>query len=189
MPNTASSASEEHGSSKRSDSVTGSRIALPLEESFTKEELQEFHELFSMFDADGSGAIGSEELKQAMMSICGQQTTDGEIDDLIREVDEDGNGEIDFEEFCHCIKRSQNIAESTNKEVIRQCFEVFDQDENGVITLNEFKYIAKEIGDFTDDLAEQVFSELDISSNGYLTPDQFAAIVEDYLLSDSLRSA
>lgn len=86
MPNTASSASEEHGSSKRSDSVTGSRIALPLEESFTKEELQEFHELFSMFDADGSGAIGSEELKQAMMSICGQQTTDGEIDDLIREV-------------------------------------------------------------------------------------------------------
>lgn len=45
--------------------------------------------------------------------------------------------------------------------------------------------MAKEVGDFSDELAELVFHELDISSIGHLTADQFAAIVEDYLLSDN----
>lgn len=103
-------------------------------------------------------------------------------------VDEDGNGEIDFAEFCDCMKKSQNLAKSTNEEVIKQCFEIFDQDHNGMITENEFKYIAKEVGDFSDELAVHVFNELDISSNGYLSADQFAAIVEDYLLSDPYRN-
>lgn len=52
---------------------------------FTKEELDEFHQLFSMFDTDGSGAIGSQELKEAIMSI-GLQVNDAEIDRLIKEV-------------------------------------------------------------------------------------------------------
>lgn len=52
---------------------------------FSKEELAEFHQLFSMFDTDGSGAIGSEELKEAIMSI-GLQANDTEIDNLIKEV-------------------------------------------------------------------------------------------------------
>lgn len=55
------------------------------------------------------------------------------------QVDEDSNGEIDFEEFCRCMKRSHNIFKSTAKdEMVRQCFDIFDQDGNGVITRNEF---------------------------------------------------
>ena len=38
-----------------------------------------------MFDTDGSGAIGSEELKGAMQSI-GLEADDDEIERLIREV-------------------------------------------------------------------------------------------------------
>lgn len=38
-----------------------------------------------MFDTDGSGAIGNEELKQAMLSI-GISANEAEIDDVIKEV-------------------------------------------------------------------------------------------------------
>ena len=85
------------------------------------------------------------------------------------------------------MQKSQNLARTTNDEIARQCFEIFDQDKNGVITENEFKYIAKEIGGFSDELAEHVFHELDISSNGHLSADQFAAIVEDYLTIDHYK--
>ncbi|CAB3399711.1 unnamed protein product [Caenorhabditis bovis] len=153
---------------------------------YTRKELKEYRQLFNMFDTDGSGAIGNEELKQAMISI-GLHANKAEIDNVIKEVDADGNGEIDFEEFCACMKKSQNIVKSTNEELIRECFEIFDQDRNGIITENEFKYIAKEFGDFDDELAEKVFRELDVSANGHLSADQFATIVEDYLLSDPIR--
>lgn len=36
------------------------------------------------------------------------------------------------------MKKSQNLVKTSNEEIIRQCFEVFDQDENGLITQNEF---------------------------------------------------
>ncbi|VDM46471.1 unnamed protein product [Toxocara canis] len=151
---------------------------------YTKSEVQEYKQLFSMFDTDGSGAIGNDELKQAMMSI-GLHTNDQEIDNLICEVDEDGNGEIDFAEFCACMKKSQSLVKTSNEEIVRQCFEIFDQDGNGVITESEFKYVAKEIGGFDEKLAESVFNELDISSNGHLTAEQFATVVDDYLLSNN----
>jgi Ca2+-binding EF-hand superfamily protein len=38
-----------------------------------------------MFDTDGSGALGNDELKEAMIGI-GLQASDEEIDELIREV-------------------------------------------------------------------------------------------------------
>ncbi|KAI1723173.1 EF hand domain-containing protein [Ditylenchus destructor] len=163
----------------------GGTLSERLEKSFTKEELRDYQQMFEMFDTDGSGALGNEELKEAIISI-GLQANDSEIDEIIREVDEDGNGEIDFEEFCHCMKKSQNlVTRASNEEIARQCFEVFDQDGNGLITENEFVYVAKEVGGFSQELAEFVFHELDISSNGHLSADQFSAIVEDYLLSDN----
>ncbi|CAD5207897.1 unnamed protein product [Bursaphelenchus okinawaensis] len=149
-------------------------------------EMDEYRQLFDMFDADGSGAIGNEELKEAILSL-GQNISDHEIEALIKEVDEDGNGEIDFDEFCRCMRMSQKRSLASNEEFVKQCFSVFDQDGNGVITKNEFKYIAKEIGGFSDDLAEHIFQELDVSSNGHLSADQFAAIVEDYMLNDQGR--
>ncbi|KAK5972314.1 EF hand [Trichostrongylus colubriformis] len=153
---------------------------------YTRKELKEYKQLFNMFDTDGSGAIGNEELKQAMFSI-GMHANEAEIDNLIKEVDADGNGEIDFEEFCACMKKSQSIVKSTKEELIRECFDIFDQDHNGIITESEFKYIAKEYGDFSEELAEKVFRELDVSANGHLSADQFATVVEDYLLYDTNR--
>lgn len=125
-----------------SNSDENSRATTPnnydfLNENYTKNEIEDYRQLFCMFDTDGSGAIGNSELKEAILSI-GLQASDQDIDALIREVDEDGNGEIDFAEFCHCMKKSQSLVKSTNEELIKQCFNVFDQDGNGVITANEF---------------------------------------------------
>lgn len=55
---------------------------------------QEIREIFNVFDRDGSGTINSSELRHVMKAI-GENLTDDEIDDLIREADVDGNGTID----------------------------------------------------------------------------------------------
>ncbi|OJD34143.1 calmodulin [Diplodia corticola] len=65
---------------------------------------QEIREIFNVFDRDGSGTINSSELRHVMKAI-GENLTDDEIDDLIREADVDGNGTIDYEEFARFFKK------------------------------------------------------------------------------------
>jgi len=53
----------------------------------------EFKEAFSLFDKDGDGTITTKELGTVMRSL-GQNPTDGELQDMINEVDADGNDHI-----------------------------------------------------------------------------------------------
>ena len=51
--------------------------------------LTEFREAFSLFDKNGDGSISSKELGIVMRSL-GQNPTDDELQDMINEVDFDG---------------------------------------------------------------------------------------------------
>ena len=53
---------------------------------------------FEVFDRDGSGTISADEMRHVMKSI-GEELTDAEIEEMIREADTDGNGSIDCEFF------------------------------------------------------------------------------------------
>lgn len=52
--------------------------------------LLELREAFSLFDKDGSGTISNDELEVVMKSL-GQNPTQGELKQMIQEVDVDGN--------------------------------------------------------------------------------------------------
>ena len=60
--------------------------------------LTAFHEVFNLFDINGGGTIDANELDSALKSVD-IQLTRREIEDVLHVIDEDGNGEIDFEEF------------------------------------------------------------------------------------------
>lgn len=74
--------------------LKGSEVTL------TDEQIGEFKEAFSLFDRDGDGTITTNELGTVMRSL-GQNPTEIELQDMINEVDEDGNGTIDFEGKMH----------------------------------------------------------------------------------------
>ncbi len=51
--------------------------------------VSEFKEAFSLFDKDGDGTITTKELGTVMRSL-GQNPTEAELQDMINEVDADG---------------------------------------------------------------------------------------------------
>jgi len=74
------------------------RLHTRIVEFLTEEQITEFKEAFSVFDKDGDGNISAKELGIVMRSL-GQNPTEKELDKLVNDADEDGDGTIDFDEF------------------------------------------------------------------------------------------
>lgn len=65
---------------------------------------EEIREAFKVFDRDNNGFISAAELRHVMTSI-GEKLTDDEVDEMIREADQDGDGRID----CMSWKQSCSL--------------------------------------------------------------------------------
>ncbi|VDI50100.1 uncharacterized protein LOC143067915 isoform X2 [Mytilus galloprovincialis] len=74
-----------------------------LEVVMSKDLDEEDHELalkeaFKMFDRDGNGYIDADELRLCMMNL-GEKLTLDEVEEMIKEVDVDYDGRMNYEEF------------------------------------------------------------------------------------------
>lgn len=58
---------------------------------------------FKIFDKDDSGTISPDEIREVLGSAQG--LSDAAVNEIIRQVDENGDGQIQFEEFCHLMKQ------------------------------------------------------------------------------------
>uniref|UniRef100_A0AAR2KEJ0 Calmodulin n=1 Tax=Pygocentrus nattereri TaxID=42514 RepID=A0AAR2KEJ0_PYGNA len=117
----------------------------------------EFKEAFSLFDKDGDGTITTKELGTVMRSL-GQNPTEAELQDMINEVDADGNGTIDFPEFLTMMARKMKDTDS--EEEIREAFRVFDKDGNGYISAAELRHVMTNLGEkLTDEEVDEMIRE------------------------------
>lgn len=66
--------------------------------------LEETREAFLLFDKDNNGTIDTSELGAVMRSL-NMNPTDTELKDMINEVDGNGNGSIEYEEFVAMLSR------------------------------------------------------------------------------------
>ena len=92
---------------------------------------------------DGDGTITTKELGTVMRSL-GQNPTEAELQDMINEVDADGNGTIDFPEFLTMMARKMRDTDS--EEEIKEAFKVFDKDGNGYISAAELRHVMTNLG-------------------------------------------
>ncbi|XP_078437444.1 uncharacterized protein LOC144708023 [Wolffia australiana] len=62
----------------------------------------ELTEAFKVFDRDQNGYISADELRNVMINL-GENMSDEEVDQMIREADLDGDGQVNFDEFVRMM--------------------------------------------------------------------------------------
>ena len=91
-----------------------------------------------IFIQDGSGTISTKELLGVMRSM-GQNPTEDELLALVMEVDINGDGTIDFDEFTGMMKQKANEVDQESDLI--DAFKIFDKDRDGFIDLEELKSV------------------------------------------------
>ena len=138
----------------------------------TDEQREEFKEAFSLFDKDGDGCISTEELGTVMRSL-GQNPTEAELQDMINEIDEDGNGTVEFNEFLvMMVKKSDPNADKEQE--LKEAFRVFDKNGDGFISAEELKLVMSRLGEeLTDQELEEMISEADKDGDKQVNFEEF----------------
>ena len=79
--------------------------------------------MFDLFDSNGGGTIDAEELDLALRSV-GICLTKDDIVGVLESMDNDGSGEIDFEEFLNLMTNTEKFLESFEDN--NECLETED---------------------------------------------------------------
>ena len=139
------------------------------------DEIEEIKEAFDIFDVDRSGAISVQELLNAMRSL-GFDTKNPAIFQMIADMDEDGNGEIEFEEFLDMM--TARISDRNTKEDLERVFKLFDDKRTGEISVENLRRVAKELGeDIPEEELREIILRADLDGDGKLTFDDFYAVI------------
>ena len=99
-------------------------------------------DIFAQFDRDQSGNITHDELKHVVKNLDGTgfispselRYLRENIDDIIADIDKDGDGEINYGEF---VDMMIHLKEQFKQQDMRELFRTFDKDNSGSITAAE----------------------------------------------------
>merc|ERR1711865_1194211 len=150
-------------------------ISIMGDDQLTEEQIAEFKEAFSLFDKDGDGTIATKELGTVMRSL-GQNPTEAELQDMINEVDADGNGTVDFPEFLSLMSRK--MKDTDTEEELIEAFKVFDRDGGGFINAAELRHVMTNLGEkLEDEEVDEMIRESDVDGDGQVNYEEFVRMM------------
>lgn len=115
------------------------------------------------------------------MKKLGQNPSEAELIEMINSVDDNGDCEIDFNEFLILMK--SRIGERDPEKELRDAFAVFDTDGSGSIDRKELKRLMKKLGQALSEAElDAMMDEVDTNGDGEISFEEFKAMMVSILL-------
>ena len=133
-------------------------------------QIQRYQKAFDYVDRKKTGEVPVSQIEN-ILSVAKEE--DFDQDDINEALDKMGKGNEDTltsEEFI------QFMTELNNPNNIIEAFRLFDADNNGYISIDEFKYILKMVDSpLSDKDVKEIFDTFDVSRDGKIDYKEFVA--------------
>jgi len=129
---------------------------------------------FDMFDREKTGCIETN-MVSTILRTLGQTFEENDLQNLIDEVDADGSGQLEFDEFLALCARFlvEEDAEAMQQE-LREAFRLYDKEGNGYIKTSDLRDILRALDDkLTEDELDEMITEIDTDGSGTVDFDEF----------------
>jgi serine/threonine-protein phosphatase 2B regulatory subunit len=145
---------------------------------FDREEVDRLRKRFMKLDKDNSGTIERDEFLSLPQISSNPLATR-----MIAIFDEDGGGDVDFEEFVSGLSAFSNKGNKEQK--LRFAFKVYDIDRDGYISNGELFIVLKMmVGSNLKDqqlqqIVDKTIMEADLDKDGKISFEEFTKMVEN----------
>lgn len=165
------------------------RIAcINYKEYLTDEMIEEYEKAFRHADMSGEGSLNCDEVR-IMLKNLGILMDKKQLQELFDEVDRDGSGQVEFDEYCSMmvkltgVRKRINAREYISKEDInhyRAAFDKFDSSGDGTISSKELDALLRRMGlVLRIDQVEALMAKFDANQSGELDFTEFLSIMVD----------
>jgi len=152
---------------------------------FDHEEVERLRKRFMKLDKDGSGTIDRDEFLSLPQINSNPLATR-----MIAIFDEDGGGDVDFQEFVAGL--SAFSSKGNKEEKLKFAFKVYDIDRDGYISNGELFIVLKMmVGNNLKDqqlqqIVDKTIMEADLDRDGKISFEEFTKMVENTDVSQNL---
>mmetsp|Transcript_3608 Transcript_3608/g.12670 ORF Transcript_3608/g.12670 Transcript_3608/m.12670 type:complete len:516 (-) Transcript_3608:3228-4775(-) len=155
-------------------------------QTYSDEEIRDIRDQFAVMDKDGTGTLSLDEMIEALqtMQLGADENKrnaigEEEIKEIVKAMDYDGDGEIDYMEFVtaalHITQQQRGDKEAWQTRV-RTAFDKIDADGNGFIDTKELAAELAASGE-TPEAIKELIKEHDANGDGFIDFNEFSAIL------------
>lgn len=145
---------------------------------FSDLQISELKEAFRLFDKDDKGEVTTQEIGSVLRNL-GLFPTEKELQQMLKDIDIDGDGTFSFKEFVLLMFNTGNLTEISEEQEeaeLRDAFKVFDTAGNGYITNQDLRSVLQCLGEqLSEDEIEDMIEEVDIDGDGRINFTEFVA--------------
>lgn len=141
-----------------------------------EDKVQEYRQAFNLFDKDNDGIITTDKLGVLLRSL-GHNPTELEISEMIEEIDHEGTGYVEFDDFLEVVM-TKDLDEEDHELALKEAFKMFDRDGNGYIDADELRLCMMNLGEkLTLDEVEEMIREVDVDYDGRMNYEEFVKLM------------
>ncbi|KAM7454533.1 hypothetical protein BLSTO_04712 [Blastocystis sp. subtype 1] len=111
------------------------------------------------------------------VQAMGESSLNYDFDELMRSVDKNGDGEVSIEEYLHALEKAL-LPSDANAE-LREAFYMYDMNNDGYITKEEFRTTMKSLGEnLTEEEVDAMMSQADTNKDGKISMEEFVHLMQ-----------